>query len=126
MDEFSNLRQGGMSVHNYSLMFTKLSSYASSFVSNARNEMIYFLKGVPDDMVEECRSAMFHENKLISSQIVRIERPRRPSLLKVVPQRGGLKFKISRDSRLCSPIKSLQNFPRLMMIGCITLSLKGQ
>ena len=42
--EFINLRQGGMSVHEYSLKFTKLSKYASSFVSYPRDEMSHFVK----------------------------------------------------------------------------------
>ena len=34
--EFINLLQGGMSVHKYSLKFTKLSKYAPSLVSDLR------------------------------------------------------------------------------------------
>ena len=34
--EFINLSQGGMSFHEYSLEFTKLSKYAPSLVSNPR------------------------------------------------------------------------------------------
>ena len=39
MEEFINLFQGGTSVVDNSLMFTKLSKYAPSLVSNTRDEM---------------------------------------------------------------------------------------
>ena len=39
IDAFINLHYGGMSVLDYSLKFTKLSKYASSFVLNPRDEM---------------------------------------------------------------------------------------
>ena len=43
--EFINLRQGGMSVHQYSLKFTKLSKYAPYLVSNPGDEMERFCYG---------------------------------------------------------------------------------
>ena len=46
MEEFVNIRQGGMSVQENSLKFTKLSKYAPSLVSNPRDEMSHFIKGV--------------------------------------------------------------------------------
>ena len=46
VDEFINLRQGGMSVKEYSLKLIKLSKYASSLVSNARDEMSRYITGV--------------------------------------------------------------------------------
>ena len=61
MEEFINFYQGGMSAFDYSLKFTKLSKYAPSLVSNPRDEMSHFLRGVPNDLVEECRSAMLHD-----------------------------------------------------------------
>ena len=45
--------------------------YVPSLVSNPRDEMSHFLTGVPDDLVEECRSAMIHENINISHVMVR-------------------------------------------------------
>ena len=36
MVEFMNLRQGGMSVQDYSLKFTQLSNYAPTMVANPR------------------------------------------------------------------------------------------
>ena len=46
VEDFINLRQGGMSVKEYSLKFLKLCKYASSFVTNPRDEMIHFVMGV--------------------------------------------------------------------------------
>ena len=54
VDEFINLRQGGMSMLRNSLKFTKFSKYASSLVSNPRDEMNHFVMGLFDDCVEEC------------------------------------------------------------------------
>lgn len=39
VEEFITLFQGGISVKEYSLKFIKMSKYASSLVSNARDEM---------------------------------------------------------------------------------------
>ena len=70
MVEFINLHQGGMSVLEYSLKFTKLSKYAQSFVSNPRDKMSSFVTGVSDDLKKECRSAMLHDNMNISHLMV--------------------------------------------------------
>ena len=51
--DFINLHQGCMSVHEYSLKFTKLSKYASSLVFDPRDEMSRFMTGVLDDLQEE-------------------------------------------------------------------------
>ena len=51
-----------MSVQEYSLKFISLSMYASSLVSNPRDEMSHFVMGVSDDVVEECRAAMIHDS----------------------------------------------------------------
>ena len=59
-----------MNVLDYTLKFTKLSKYAPSLVANPRNEMSHFLTRVPDDLVEECCSAMLHENMNISHLMV--------------------------------------------------------
>ena len=48
MEDFIKLRQGGMSVLDYSLKFTKLSKYAPY-------------------LVEECHADMFHDNMDISN-----------------------------------------------------------
>ena len=43
--EFINLRQGGMSVHEDSFKFTKLSKYAPSLVFDPIDEMNHFVMG---------------------------------------------------------------------------------
>ena len=58
MVEFINFHLGGMSVLEYSLKFTKLSNYASSLVSDPRDEMKHFLMGVSNDFQEEFHSAI--------------------------------------------------------------------
>ena len=50
--EFINHCQGGISVLEYSLKFTKLSKYAHCLVSDLRDEMTYFVTGVLDDLKE--------------------------------------------------------------------------
>lgn len=44
--EFINLRQGYMTVHDYSLKFIQLDRYAPSLVSDPRDDMIQFMTGV--------------------------------------------------------------------------------
>ena len=68
--EFINLRQGGISVLEYSLKFTQLLKYAPSFVTDPRDEMNRFVMGVSDDLQEECHSAMLHDNMNISRLMV--------------------------------------------------------
>ena len=46
VQEFINLRQGNMSVREYSLKFTKLSKYAPSLVADPRVKMSMFMSGV--------------------------------------------------------------------------------
>ena len=70
VEYFINVRQGGMSVLEYSLKFTKLSKYSSSVVFNLRDQMNYFVIGVSDDIVEECRLAMLHNNMDISRSMM--------------------------------------------------------
>ncbi|XP_015055050.1 uncharacterized protein LOC107001573 [Solanum pennellii] len=60
--EFINLRQGGMSVREYSLKFVNHSKYVSSVVSKSRDEMRIFVTGVSEDLEEECWEAMLHDN----------------------------------------------------------------
>ena len=62
VQEFINLRQGGMSVKEYYLKFTKFSKYAPSFVSNLRDDMSIFMMGVFENLVDECHSAVHHYN----------------------------------------------------------------
>ena len=69
-EEFIKLHQGGMSVREYSLKFTKLSKYAPSLVSNPRDQMSHFIIGVFNDLVEECRLDMVHDNMHIYCLVV--------------------------------------------------------
>ena len=70
VEKFINLRQGGMIVLDYYLKFKIFSKYAPSLVSNPRDEMSCFLMRMSDDLVEECRSAMLHDNINISHLLV--------------------------------------------------------
>ena len=62
MEEFINLKQGNMSLEDYSLKFSTFSRYASSLVSNPRYEMSHFVKGVADLVMEKCRTAIIHDD----------------------------------------------------------------
>lgn len=46
--EFINLRQGSMSVKNYSLKFFHISKYALALVEKSRARMNKFVMGMPD------------------------------------------------------------------------------
>ena len=71
MEEFINLHQGVMSVHEYSLNFTMLSEYAPLFVSDTRDEISCFLTGVSDYYDDiEFQKAMLHENIIISHIVI--------------------------------------------------------
>ena len=59
-----------MRVQKYSWKFIKLSKYAASLVSNPRDKMRRFVTGVSNDIVEECRAAIFHDNMDISHLMV--------------------------------------------------------
>ena len=50
--------------------FVKLSKYASSLVSDPRDQISHFVMGVSEDLQEECQSAMLHENMNISRLMV--------------------------------------------------------
>ena len=58
MVEFMNLRQGGMSVQEYSPKLTHLSKYAASMVDNPRARMNKFVMGVSSLVEKECRTTM--------------------------------------------------------------------
>ena len=66
MVELINLHQGGMSVLEYSLKFTKLLKYAPSFVSDPRDKMNHLMTGVSDELQEELHCSMLHVNMNIS------------------------------------------------------------
>ena len=69
-----------MSVLDYSLKFTILSNYTPSFVSNPRDKISHFPKGVSKDLVEECLLAMFHDNMNISHLMVHSQQMEENSL----------------------------------------------
>ena len=51
----------------------KSSRYATSLVSNNRDEMIMFLIRINEDLEEECRSAMLHDNMDLSRLMVHVQ-----------------------------------------------------
>ena len=60
VEEFINLKQGNMSVEEYSSKFTMLSRYAPSLLSNRRDEMGRFVTGIANLVKEEFHTAMHH------------------------------------------------------------------
>ena len=70
VEDFINLKQGNMSLEEYSLKFSKLSKYALSLVSNQRDEMSHFVTGVADLVREECRTTMLHDNMTVARLMV--------------------------------------------------------
>ncbi|XP_069148119.1 uncharacterized protein [Solanum lycopersicum] len=73
VEEFINLKHGSMIVREYSLKFVKLSWYATSLVSNNRDDMRRFLTGINRDLEEECQSAMLHDNMDLSRLMVHVQ-----------------------------------------------------
>ncbi|WMV58487.1 hypothetical protein MTR67_051872 [Solanum verrucosum] len=70
VEEFINLRQGGMNVQEYSLKFTQLSKYAPAFVADSKDMMSRYLMGVSRLVRKECHSTMLHDNMYISCLMV--------------------------------------------------------
>ena len=66
VEEFINIKQGNMSVEEYSLKFSKLFKYAPSLVSYPRDEMSCFVMGVANLVREECRTAMLHDDMTVA------------------------------------------------------------
>ena len=56
---FMNLNKGSITVREYYMKFVKLSKYATSLVSNNRDDMSRFLSGISNNLEEECREALF-------------------------------------------------------------------
>lgn len=56
--EFINLKQGNISVKEYSLKFSQLSRYSSHKVAENRSRMSKFVSGVLESVVKECGTAM--------------------------------------------------------------------
>ena len=73
VEEFINLKQGSMTVREYSLKFVKLSRYGTPLVSNRRDEMSRFLTEIAEDLEEECRAAMLHDSMDLSRLMVHVQ-----------------------------------------------------
>ena len=70
LEEFIYLHHRGMSVKEYSLKFIKMSKYALSLVSKARDEKNSYLMGVSKYLEEEYHVAMLHNNIDLSRLMV--------------------------------------------------------
>ena len=68
--EFINLKQGNMSVEEYSLKFSMLSKYATSLVSNSRDEISCFMSKFAYSVREECRTTMLHNDMIVATLIM--------------------------------------------------------
>ena len=82
--EFINLRQGGVSVYEYFLKFTKLSKYAPCLVSDRRDKMSHFVMGVSHDLQEEYHLDILHVHMniyrlMVQAQYVEEARAKRKS-----------------------------------------------
>ena len=73
VEEFIKLKEGNVSVEEYSLKFTMLSRYAPSLVSNPRDEMIRFVTGVDDFVNEEFHMNMLHNDIHFSTLMVYVQ-----------------------------------------------------
>jgi len=68
--ESINLRQGNMSMEEYSLKFTQLAKCAPTMVADFRARMSKFVSGVFDLVVKECRTTMLIKEMYISHLII--------------------------------------------------------
>ena len=100
--------------------------------------MSLFVMGVSNDLKEECHSTMLHDNMTIYcimfyAQKVEESRAKKKSRdanrarsYDCGFSNGRLDIQENQSSKRGSPIKFLLNFPRLMMIGCVTLNIKTE
>ncbi|MDV3192348.1 MAG: retrotransposon gag domain-containing protein, partial [Candidatus Phytoplasma australasiaticum] len=70
VDEFVNLKQGGMTVKEYSLKFIKLSRYAPEMVQDMRARMRKFVPGLGRHVQNECKDALLILDMNISKNMV--------------------------------------------------------
>ena len=77
----------------------KLSRYDTSLVSNSRDEMSRFLTGIAEDLEEECRAAMLHDNMDLSRLMVHVQQ--------VEESRKSIHTRVGNKSR-----QAVENFSR--------------
>ena len=68
--EFINLKQGNLSVDEYSLKFSMFSKYALSLLSDSRYEMSRFVIGVADLVREKYPTTMLHDDMTLARLMV--------------------------------------------------------
>ncbi|XP_069144445.1 uncharacterized protein [Solanum lycopersicum] len=101
VDEFINLKQGSMKIREYSLKFVKLSKYATSLVCNSRDEMSGFFTGIVEDLKEECRAAMIHDNMYLSRLMVLVQQVEK--IRKRKNTRAWNRSRVKRNSEVDAP-----------------------
>ena len=70
MVEFMNLRQGGMSLEEYSIKFIQLYKYSPTMVANPRDKMNKFVMGVYSLVEKESHTIMLLNDMDISRHMV--------------------------------------------------------
>lgn len=65
-----NLKQGNISVADYSLKFSIYCRYAPSLVCNLREETSSSVTGVAELVKEECRTSILHDDMTLSTLMV--------------------------------------------------------
>ncbi|XP_069150282.1 uncharacterized protein [Solanum lycopersicum] len=70
VEEIINLKQGNMSVEEYSLKFSTFSKYVPPLVSYLRDEMSRFMIGVANLVREECHTAVLHDDMTLARLMV--------------------------------------------------------
>ena len=94
VEEFINLKQGNMSVEEYSLKFSMLYRYSPSLVSDPKDEMSCFAMGVANLVREECRTTRLYDDMALSRLMLyalSIEESKFKKSLKVMKNLGVLR-----------------------------------